>query len=107
RPLLALVFRPEYTAYHSVLILLMAGAGVAYLAWFAGFGLTAAREFRGQIPLLAAVCLAAWAASALLVPAYGVNGAAAAFAISMGVQLTGAAFLLFRIDQRAAGELRG
>ena len=107
RPLLTILFRPEYAAYHGVLVLLMAGATVAYLAWFAGFGLTAAREFRGQIPLLAAVCLAAWAASALLVPAYGLHGAAAAFAISMGVQLIGAALLLFRIDRRAVGELHG
>jgi O-antigen/teichoic acid export membrane protein len=106
-PLLKLLFRPEYAAYQDVLILLMAGATVAYLAWFAGFGLTAAREFRGQIPLLAAVCLAAWAASALLVPAHGVHGAAAAFAISMGVQLIGAAIILFRMHRRAAGELHG
>ena len=46
------LFRPEYAASSDVLILLMIAGTVAYLAWFAGFGMTAAREFRSQIPLL-------------------------------------------------------
>jgi O-antigen/teichoic acid export membrane protein len=105
RPLLKLLFRPEYAAYNDVLVLLMAGGTVAYLAWFAGFGMTAAREFLGQIPLLAAVCLAAWAASALLIPSHGLHGAAVALMISMSVQLVGATIVLVRIGRRATGAL--
>jgi O-antigen/teichoic acid export membrane protein len=101
--LLKLLFRPEYAAHNDVLILLMAGGAVAYLAWFAGFGITAAREFRGQIPLLAATCLAAWGASAWLIPSHGIRGAAMALIVSMGVQLIGAAVILFRIGRRARG----
>ena len=107
RPLLKLLFRPEYAAYNDVLVLLMAAGTVAYLAWFAGFGLTAAREFRSQIPLLGTVCLAAWMASDLLIPRYGVHGAAGALIISMGVQLMGATIILLRIDRRATEGLHG
>ncbi len=101
--ILSLLFRPEYAAHNDVLILLMVGGTFAYLAWFAGFGMSAAREFRSQIPLLAAVCLAAWAASAWLVPSQGAYGAAMALTISMSVQLTGAVIVLFRIGRRTQG----
>lgn len=107
RSLLTLLFRPEYAAHNDLLILLMVGGTVAYLAWFAGFGISAAREFRSQIPLLAAVCLAAWAASAWLVPSQGAHGAAMVMAISMSVQLTGAVIVLFRIGRRSKGVVHG
>jgi O-antigen/teichoic acid export membrane protein len=105
RPLLRLLFRPEYAASSDVLILLMIAGTVAYLAWFAGFGMTAAREFRSQIPLLAAACLAAWAASVWLVPSRGLHGAAMALMLSMSVQLAGAVIILIRIGRRTAGAL--
>jgi O-antigen/teichoic acid export membrane protein len=105
RPLLKLLFRPEYAASSDVLILLMIAGTVAYLAWFAGFGMTAAREFRSQIPLLAASCLAAWAASVWLVPSRGLHGAAMALMLSMSVQLIGAVIILVRIGRRTTGAL--
>jgi O-antigen/teichoic acid export membrane protein len=105
RPLLRLVFRPEYAASSDVLVLLMIAGTVAYLAWFAGFGMTAAREFRGQIPLLAASCLAAWGASVWLVPSRGLHGAALALMLSMSVQLIGAMIILVRIGRGRTGAL--
>lgn len=92
--ILLLLFRREYAEQAHVLVTLMAGSIFAYTAWFAGFGLTAARALREQIPLLAATCLAAWIGSLVWVPKHGVNGAALAFLTSMAVQATGAIGLL-------------
>lgn len=105
-PLLRLLFRPEYGAHAGALVVIMAGAIFAYVAWFAGFGLTAAQLFREQIPLLGAVCLSAWLAAAVLVPRYGVTGAAMAFAVSMAVQAIGAALILWYALRRQAEVLR-
>src|SRR5262249_1871617 len=85
-PILRLVFRPEFGDAKPVLVAIMIASCFAYAAWSLGFGLTAAREFWGQVPMLAAVCAAAWLGSVLLVPRYGVQGAAWALVISMAVQ---------------------
>lgn len=95
RPILTLLFRPEYGERVDVLVIIMIGATLAYVAWFAGFGLTAAQLFREQIPQLGTVCLSAWLAAVILVPRFGVAGAAGAFAVSMAVQATGAALILW------------
>ena len=105
-PLLSLLFRPEYGARADVLVVIMAGATFAYVAWFAGFGLTAAQLFREQIPLLGVVCLSAWVAAAVLVPRYGATGAAMAFGMSMTVQAIGAALILWYALRRQAEALR-
>jgi O-antigen/teichoic acid export membrane protein len=94
-PLLSLLFSPEYGAHADVLVFIMTGATFAYVAWFAGFGLTAAQLFRQQMPLLAAVCASAWAAGLVLIPSYGASGAAMALTVSMGVQALGAALILW------------
>ena len=96
RSVLLLLFRPEYAEFKGALVILMVGAMIAYVAWFAGFGLTAAQLFRVQIPLLAVTCIAAWGAAAFLVPMHGVNGAALSFTLSMAVQAAGAGLILWR-----------
>ncbi len=105
-PLLSLLFRPEYGARADVLVIIMAGATFAYVAWLAGFGLTAAQLFRPQIPLLGAVCASAWVAAATFVPRYGTTGAAMAFAVSMAVQAIGASFILWYALRRQVGVSR-
>ncbi len=95
RQILTVLFRPEYAQHGDALALVMLGGTVAYVAWFAGFGLTAAQLFREQVPLLAVVCAVAWVVSFVAIPRFGINGAAIAFLCSMGVQAIGALALLW------------
>lgn len=94
--ILALLFRQEYAQRVDLLLILLTAGTVAYGAWLAGFGLTAAGAFKPQIPLMAAVCLAAWAGSTWWIPGYGSRGAAFALLFSMLVQLAGAILILMR-----------
>lgn len=83
--LLGLIYRSEYAAYTIVFIWLMAGAALSNLAAFLGYGLTAARRFRVQMPLLIGESVVVTLACFYLVPAYGLVGAAIACVISKGI----------------------
>lgn len=78
RPLLTLLYTAEFAAHNDVLVWLMAAAGVGFVASFLGYGLTAARQFRIQLPLFAAVDALTLTACLLLIPAHGLLGAALA-----------------------------
>lgn len=75
-PLLALVYGPAYAARADVLVWLMAAMSVQFAASFLGYGATAARCLRPQLPVNVVVCLATLAGSALLVPRFGLAGGA-------------------------------
>jgi O-antigen/teichoic acid export membrane protein len=91
RVILSVLFRPEYGRAADVLSWMMTAAAITYLASFLGYGLTAARRFRVQAPLFAVVGVAVVAASYLLVPHFGLIGAAWATMIGAVVQLAGTA----------------
>jgi O-antigen/teichoic acid export membrane protein len=76
RPLLTIVFRPEYAAYSDVLVWLMVAAALIYLTSFFGHALTACHYFKYQAILLAMTATLTALACAMLVPAYGLRGAA-------------------------------
>ena len=97
RWVLALMFRAEYAAYAGLLTALMVAGAVGYLASLLGYAVTAARSFRAQAPLFVVVTIATVVASALLIPAYGLMGAAIASGISAAVQLAGLAILFLRL----------
>ena len=88
REILTLLYRPEY-ADHDVFVLLMVGAGSAYVALLLGYGMIAARYFRAQIPLFTFVTGTAVLACLWLIPSHGLCGAATAFIITMVVQAGG------------------
>ncbi len=96
RPLLSALYRPEYAAHSDVLVLLMGAAGIMYVASPLGFGMTAARCLKAQVPLFAAVTVASIAASALLIPRGGLHGAAWALVIAAAVQAAGSLLILLR-----------
>jgi len=96
RPLLALIYRPEYAAHVNVFLVLSATSGVAAVASFLGFGITAAHVFRYQVwTMLAAVATTALA-SLLLVPRWNAMGAAISLLVSALVQTSIAAAILRR-----------
>jgi O-antigen/teichoic acid export membrane protein len=102
--LLALLYRAEYAEYADVFVWLMVASGVFYVASFLGYGMTAARYFKAQAPLFFAITVATVAACAVLVPGYGLIGAAFASLISMLAQLAGSLAVILRA-LRANGDL--
>jgi O-antigen/teichoic acid export membrane protein len=87
--LLALLYPPDYARHADVLVWLMAAAAIGYVASFLGYGMTAARLFRVQPPLFAVAAGVTAVACAVLVPRYGLAGAAWACVASSAVQLAG------------------
>lgn len=96
KQLVTVMYAPEYAEYVDVFFLLVVAAGVAFAASFLSHGLIAARRLRAQVPLLAAVTLVAVAASALLIPRFGLTGAAVAIGGANTVQLLGGIVILAR-----------
>lgn len=86
-PLLSFLYSPAYGQRQTLFIWLMAGSGIQYLASFLGYGITAARYFKVQIPisLTSLVCLAV--ACLWLIPAQGLMGAAIALIVAAVAKL--------------------
>ena len=93
-PLLKILYGPVYAERTDVLILTMIAAGIGYVASFSGYAVTAARFFRAQLPLFAAVALVTALGCWWLVPRWGLRGAAVALALSALTQLLGSGLIL-------------
>jgi O-antigen/teichoic acid export membrane protein len=78
RQILTLLYKPDYAARTDVFVVLMIGAALGFVASFLGYGMTAARYFRIQAPLFAAVAGITTLACAILVPSNGIMAAAQA-----------------------------
>lgn len=89
REILTILYRPEYAEYQDVFVMLMVAAGIAYVATFLDYGMTAARYFRVQLPLFALVTVVTVLACLWLVPDHGLRGAAIAVIISSTVRAVG------------------
>lgn len=92
--LLSLIYTPEYAQEANVFVLLMVAAALGYVASFAGYGMTAARYFRAQLPLFVIVAIITTISAALLVPKQGLIGAALAVSFSNLVQLVGSIYVI-------------
>ncbi len=101
RQVLAIVYRPEYSAHQGILVWLMAASGFFYLGSTLGYAVTAVKCFTPQLPLFAIAAAATTAASLILVPSQGLRGAALAILISAVIQCAGGAYLLRRAWKRA------
>lgn len=76
RQILSLIYRPEYAAYSSVLIVLMISAAISYIAGFLGTAASALRCFTQQFPITASGSLLGLLCSYFLIPEIGLMGAA-------------------------------
>ena len=107
--ILALVYGPEYARHLDAFIWLMVAAAIYYVASFMGYGMTAARYFRVQMPLFALVAATSGLACLWLAPSYGLRGAAMARVVTAMVQAAGGiaviAHALRSIRKMAKGEL--
>jgi O-antigen/teichoic acid export membrane protein len=78
RPILLLLYRPEYADSLGVFLWLGVAAGISYIASFLGYAMTAARYFRAQLPVFLIATLVTAVGCAILVPRYQLSGAAIA-----------------------------
>jgi O-antigen/teichoic acid export membrane protein len=86
RQILTLLYRPEYAEQTNLFIWLMVAAGIGYVSSFLGYGMTAARYFRIQMPLFAVVTGISAIACLWLLPKFGLLGAAFALILAAIVQ---------------------
>ena len=86
-PLLLILFGPDYAARADMLLWLMAAGTIAYAGSFLGYALTASRLLKVQLPLFTITALSCAAASAWLVPKYGLTGAVWAWGIALVLEL--------------------
>jgi O-antigen/teichoic acid export membrane protein len=92
--LLTILFRPEYGHSQDVFLVLMFAAGFSCLASVLGYALTAARQFRCQIPIFTAALVVTAAICVCLTPAMGLLGAAIGTAAGSLTQTIGATWAL-------------
>ena len=94
RFVLTLFFRAEYAAHVDLLVLLSLAAGMGFVASLLGYAITAGRRFREQLPIQIASVSAAALTAFLLVPHYGLTGAAIACTVGPIVQTLGELIVL-------------
>lgn len=78
RQILTLLYRPEYAQHTDLFVWLMVAAGISYISSFLGYGMTAARYFRIQMPLTTLATLATAIICFWAIPSQGLQGAAIA-----------------------------
>jgi O-antigen/teichoic acid export membrane protein len=104
--LLAFLYGPEYAARSEVFVWLMVCAAISYIASAFGYGMTAARLIRVQSVQFICATTAGIACCMLLIPRYGLNGAAWAAGASLVVQLViGMICLLFLFYPRQSQQI--
>ncbi len=86
---LEIIYGREYAAHVGLLQLFVAIAGVTAVAAVLGCGMTAARRFRAQLPVLTATVVVCAIVGIALTPSLGAAGAALAMLISAAVQVGG------------------
>ncbi|MCX6633458.1 MAG: lipopolysaccharide biosynthesis protein [Candidatus Solibacter sp.] len=98
--ILGLLYRPEYAAYGGLLVAVMGAAIPGYVAIALGYAITATRAFDAQVPLFCVVAASCGGASWLLVPRFGLRGAALSLAIAASLQIGGEGWILARAMHR-------
>ena len=103
QPLLTFIYRPEYGQHVSLFIIMVATAGVTSIATFLSYGMTAARIFKMQVPVVLAMTLTTVLLSFLLIPRLGSSGVAYALFMGACVQAIGCAAVLQLAMRRVQG----
>jgi O-antigen/teichoic acid export membrane protein len=78
RPILLLLYRPEYAAHVMAFLLLAIATALIYVASILGYTMNAARYFRAQVPVFMLTAAVTAVACAVLVPRQQLRGAALA-----------------------------
>lgn len=81
RPILLLLYGPEYANHITAFLLLTIATALGYAASILGYAMTAARYFRAQLPVFILTTAVTVAACAILVPRQQLPGAALAVGV--------------------------
>jgi O-antigen/teichoic acid export membrane protein len=95
-PILAALYRPDYARAASVLVWLSVAAGFTYAGSFLGYGMTIAGAMRSQTPLFVIVLLCTALGCLVLVPRFGVSGAAMSMGFGALIQVLGSMVIVRR-----------
>jgi O-antigen/teichoic acid export membrane protein len=95
-PMLRIIYRPEYAEHTSLLLWLIAGMTISFVVWFLDAGLAAVHRFAVQAPINLAMVTTCGVTCLLLIPRYGLNGAAWAVCLSVVLQAALKALVLQR-----------
>jgi len=85
KTILTIVYRAEYARHNSVFVILMAATAFYYFGSILGFAVTAARRLWSYAIVYSSVPLICLIMSLLLIPKYGLNGAALAVLVASGL----------------------
>lgn len=86
RNILYFMYRPEYAKYADLLVWVMVATAISDIASFLGYGMSAARYFRIQMPIFILVTATSATSCFWLIPIYGLQGAAIALIIAAIVE---------------------
>lgn len=99
---LTVLYTREYAEHKGVFLLLGCSAALGYAGSILGYGMTGARYFRAQLPVFATVTLVTIVSSLLVIPRYGITGAAFVLIAAAVVQCAGSIVVI----RHALGSLR-
>jgi O-antigen/teichoic acid export membrane protein len=105
RPLLSLVYTPEYGAYSGLFGWIMLAAGVGYVTAGWDTAMTAVRCFHVQLPLILTVLGATLATCIWAIPRLGLSGAALAMLAGAVTHAVGGGWVVLRAARRRAQEM--
>jgi O-antigen/teichoic acid export membrane protein len=104
RTVVRLLYGPEYAAHLGLLLILVAASGVTAVASFLGYGMSAARCFREQLPVTIVTVTTCAAAAYLLTPIWGLTGTAIAILLSAVAQVAGSLIVLAKAVRMVRAE---
>jgi O-antigen/teichoic acid export membrane protein len=87
KPVLGIIYTKDYAQFHKLFVLLMIAGTLMYTGSFFGFALTAMRKFSIQPILSILWVISTILLSIMLIPTYGLTGAAVVTIISTAIQL--------------------
>lgn len=107
RQILTLLYQPEYAEQTNLFIWLMVVAGINYISSFLGYGMTAVRYFRIQMPLFISVASISAIACLWLLPKLGLLGAAIALLIAAIIQIGFSVVVILHALHKQLGYKKG
>jgi len=96
RPVLTLVYRSDYAQHVDLLVVMAVDASLGAASVFVGFGMTAARCFRSQIPIMLATVATCFIFTFVLLPGFGLLGAGYALLLASAVRTSAGYFVISR-----------
>jgi O-antigen/teichoic acid export membrane protein len=98
--ILAFVYRPEYADHANLLIVMVIDCAVTAASVFLGYGITAARCFRSQVPLMIANLIVTIALAFALIPRFGLLGGGFTLLLSSVLQASASYYILYLALQK-------